>query len=82
MSSFCATTPEQYVAKAKALANNLPGLAQIRAGLRTRMQASPLCDARRYTRALDETYRKMWTRWCHEQLSRPADAALDTVRGS
>jgi protein O-GlcNAc transferase len=81
MSAFCAATPEQYVAKARALAENLPALAQIRAGLRPRMQASPLCDARRYGRVLEKAYRKMWTRWCHERVSRPACAASSSVRG-
>ena len=80
MSSFCAETPEQYVAKAKALAGNLPGLAQIRASLRARMQAGPLCDARRYACALEKAYRKMWQRWCHEQVNRRIHAASSTVR--
>ena len=79
MSSFCAATPEQYVARAKALAGNLPALARIRAGLRARMQASSLCDARRYARALDDTYRKMWTRWCHEQANLPGKTEAQDV---
>lgn len=75
MASFCAAMPEQYVAKARALAENLPALAQIRSGLRQRMRASSLCDAGRYARALDKAYRGMWRRWCHEQMNGPASAA-------
>ena len=82
MSCFCAVTPEQYVAKAKALASNLPALAQIRASLRARMQASPLCDAGRYARTLENAYRRMWKRWCREHARRPAYAASNSVRGA
>jgi protein O-GlcNAc transferase len=64
---LCARSPEQYVAKAAALAGNLRALAGLRGSLRSRMQASRLCDARRYALELETAYRQMWRRWCDRQ---------------
>jgi protein O-GlcNAc transferase len=59
-----AETPEQYREIAVRLANDLPALAELRAALRPRMAASPLADARQFTRDLEAAYRTMWRRWC------------------
>ncbi len=64
MSEFVATSAEEYVAKAVGLAADLPALAGLRAGLRDRLVQSPMCDALRFTRDLEDAYRTMWTRWC------------------
>jgi predicted O-linked N-acetylglucosamine transferase (SPINDLY family) len=60
---LAAFTPEEYVAKAIALAANLQALAQLRSSLRPLMKDSPLCDAKRFTRKVEAAYRKMWHRW-------------------
>ncbi len=52
---WIARTPDEYLAIARRLAADLPALAQIRAGLRERMRASPLCDAVTFTRTLEAT---------------------------
>ena len=57
-------TPDRYVDIAVALARDPARLAQLRGELRGRMVASPLTDAVRYTRALEEAYRRMWRIWC------------------
>ena len=59
-----AQTPEQYVRIAAALAQDLSRLSELRATLRDRMQASPLMDAPRFARNVEEAYRTMWRRWC------------------
>jgi predicted O-linked N-acetylglucosamine transferase (SPINDLY family) len=59
-----ATTQEDYVRIAVELANNRRELAALRAELRPRMAASPLCNAKAVAKTVEEAYRKMWRRWC------------------
>jgi len=66
LTDWVVQTPAQYVALAARLENELDRLAQLRAGLRERMLAT-LCDAKRFTRVLEEAYRTMWRRWCSQQ---------------
>jgi protein O-GlcNAc transferase len=42
-------------------------LATLRAGLRARVKASPLCDAPRFGRNLGAALRGAWTDWCAQQ---------------
>ncbi|MRR53855.1 MAG: tetratricopeptide repeat protein [Deltaproteobacteria bacterium] len=64
---FIVTDKSAYLAKAVSLAHDLAHLENIRLGLRERMQSSPLCDAVRFTRNLEEAFRTMWRRWCEGQ---------------
>lgn len=57
---------DAYVAKAIALAGDIPGLARLRSGLRERMRASSLCDAPRFARAFEAGLRRMWTYYCDQ----------------
>lgn len=59
-----AHTPQQYIQIAAELANDLPRLTELRATLRQRMQASPLMDAKRFARGMEDAYRTMWRNWC------------------
>jgi predicted O-linked N-acetylglucosamine transferase (SPINDLY family) len=45
-------------------ASDIASLANLRAGLRTQVKASPLCDARRFGRNLGATLRHAWQEWC------------------
>lgn len=53
-----------YVALALEKAADLEALATLRAGLRARTQASPLCDAPRFGRSLGAALRHAWREWC------------------
>jgi protein O-GlcNAc transferase len=55
-----ANTPGEYVDRCRSLAGDLPLLAALRAGLRDRMRASPLCDGPGFTRKLEDAFRTMW----------------------
>jgi predicted O-linked N-acetylglucosamine transferase (SPINDLY family) len=61
---LAAKSPDDFVQMAIDLANDLPRLAALRAGLRQRMLESPLTDAVKFTRGIEAAYRQMWRIWC------------------
>jgi predicted O-linked N-acetylglucosamine transferase (SPINDLY family) len=61
---LAAKTPSEFVRLAIEVANNWPRLAELRAGMRERMAASPLMDETRFTRNIEAAYRTVWKRWC------------------
>ena len=67
LDDLVAEQPAQFVTIAAGLARDLRRLSQLRATLRTKMQASPLMDAHRFARSMEATYRLMWQRWCSSQ---------------
>jgi len=66
---WVAADEDEYVAKAAAMAADLPRLAAVRAGLRAQMAASPLCDAPRFARNFEAALRGMWEHWCEKQAN-------------
>lgn len=64
LGEWIATSPEDYIARACQQGADPEALARLRAGLRERMARSPLCDALRFTAALESCYREMWRTWC------------------
>jgi protein O-GlcNAc transferase len=62
-----AATHEEYMAIARRLATDLPQLAAMRAALRQRVVASPLCNGRARARQLERLYRALWGRWCRQE---------------
>jgi predicted O-linked N-acetylglucosamine transferase (SPINDLY family) len=64
LTELVTATIEDYIAVASALAQDIERLSELRHGLRERMMASPLCDAKRYTRDLEAAYREMWKKYC------------------
>ncbi len=64
LQELAALTPEQYVRLAVELAGDLPRLRELRGTLRQRMERSPLMDAPRFARQVEQAYRQMWRRWC------------------
>jgi hypothetical protein len=77
MDFFAASTPEDYVAKATALASNLEALGKIRSSMRQRMAASVLCNAKAYAGSVEAAYREMWRKWCNRQFRSGAQRAGD-----
>jgi tetratricopeptide (TPR) repeat protein len=59
-----ASTEDDYVRIAAELARDLDRLAEMRVGLRARMQASPLMDEARFVEQIECAYRDAWRRWC------------------
>lgn len=66
---WIAENVEDYVAKAAAFAQDLEKLATLRAGLREQVLASPLFDAPRFARNLEDAFRGMWRKWCEQQTA-------------
>ncbi|WP_254632531.1 MULTISPECIES: methyltransferase regulatory domain-containing protein [Achromobacter] len=64
---WIAQTELEYVEKVVALANDLPALARIRAGLRDDMRASPLMDEAGHARKFESALREMFKQWCENQ---------------
>ncbi len=60
LTELIAQSTDQYVQIATELARDLPRLTQLRATLRSRMQASPLMDAPRFARSIEAAYIAMW----------------------
>jgi len=59
-----ARAPDQFVQIAVRLAEDKSRLSSLRAGLRARMERSPLMDGARFTRNMEAAYRSIWRRWC------------------
>jgi predicted O-linked N-acetylglucosamine transferase (SPINDLY family) len=67
MDGLVATCPDDYVAKAVALAGHSDALSRIRGALRRRMMASPVCDGYRFAAEVEAVYRAAWRKWCETQ---------------
>ncbi len=64
LTELAARDEEEFVRIAAALAGDLPRLAEIRAGLRERMERSPLMDGKAFARGVEQGYRQAWEHWC------------------
>lgn len=73
---WCTRNATELAQRAGELASNRARLHSLRHELRTRLLASPICDATRVTRQLETHYRALWRAWCEKQ---PCNS-LDLVR--
>jgi protein O-GlcNAc transferase len=64
LAELVAANQEKFVEIALGLAGDLPRLAALRAELRPRMAASPLCDGPRFAENLTGLLRSVWREWC------------------
>jgi protein O-GlcNAc transferase len=67
---WIAHSEAEYIARAVALARDVALRRALRAGQRSRMAASPLCDARDLAAALENAYFEMFERWQAKQDAR------------
>jgi protein O-GlcNAc transferase len=67
---WIARSEDDYIDTAVALASDLPKLAQLRAGLRAQMEASPLRDEAGFARRVESAYREMLSIWAGQQAPR------------
>jgi predicted O-linked N-acetylglucosamine transferase (SPINDLY family) len=82
LQALAAQTPEEYVTIAARLAGDLPRLQELRSTLRQRMERSPLMDAKRFARNMEEAYRLMWRRWCQQAGAAGLGACASTGSGA
>jgi protein O-GlcNAc transferase len=71
LADWVAADVEDYIALAARKAADVGALAELRAELRPRMRASPLCDAPRFGRGLGAALRHTWRDWCNRQTAAP-----------
>jgi predicted O-linked N-acetylglucosamine transferase (SPINDLY family) len=64
LKDLVASTEAQYADLAAALLRDRRRLAELRRGLRPRLESSPLMDVPRFTRHLETAFRGMWREWC------------------
>lgn len=67
LDDWIAADEADYLARAVRLAAAPGELEPLRAGLRARLEASPLMDAPRFASDLEQAFRGMWTHWCEQQ---------------
>jgi predicted O-linked N-acetylglucosamine transferase (SPINDLY family) len=64
LTELIAGRPEDYVRIAMDLASNRERLSELRGRLRQDMADSSLCDAKAFTRDVEDAYSRMWKAWC------------------
>jgi protein O-GlcNAc transferase len=64
LDDWIATDLTHYIDLAVAKSGDRTALAALRAGLRARVKAGPLCDAPRFGRNLGHALRHAWRHWC------------------
>lgn len=72
-----ARSDAEFVETALALSRDLPALAGLRRGLRSRMQSSRLMDGARFARNMEAGYRAAWQRHCAGLAPQRIDLEVD-----
>ncbi len=64
LDDLVASSPDDYVERAVALAGDRARLGTLHGDLRARVERSGLTDAKAFTEKLEAAYRRMWRHWC------------------
>ena len=64
LAEWVAQTREDYISRATLLSEDLVRLAAMRETLRSRMEASPLCNGVAFADRMEQAYRAVWKIWC------------------
>jgi predicted O-linked N-acetylglucosamine transferase (SPINDLY family)/predicted SAM-dependent methyltransferase len=67
LEDLVAESPQEYLDKAIALANDAARRSELRSTLRSRLRASPLLDAAAFTRGLESAYTQMWAAYAQKE---------------
>jgi len=70
LDDLAASSPEDYVERAVALAGDRTRLGALCGDLRARVERSGLTDAKAFTEKLEAAYRRMWRHWCARRNGR------------
>ncbi len=62
-----ARSAAQYIEIAAGLIGDAGGLAELRRGLRDRLESSPVMDARQFARDFEAALRTVWRTWCESR---------------
>lgn len=76
MAFLAASTPQEYITRATALAARQQNLVEMRAIMRRTIAGASLCNTNRFVRNVEAAYREMWRRWCQ---GRGAEVAAEQV---
>jgi predicted O-linked N-acetylglucosamine transferase (SPINDLY family) len=80
---FVAADAGDLIEKARYWAGHLPELAELRAGMRTRLRRSPIGQPAHIAGHFESALRQMWVRWCSRRPARSfATQDLKTVSAS
>lgn len=69
LQDWIASDQQDYLARAVRHATDLYALAEIRLGLRDRVQASPFFDREGFAQEFEYSLRSAWHDWCYRQLA-------------
>jgi predicted O-linked N-acetylglucosamine transferase (SPINDLY family) len=70
LGEMVAESQDQYVRIGIELARDMNALENLRAGLRSHMQSSALCDGQAFARTMEHTFQKVWRNWCQKNDQR------------
>ncbi|MBU2090542.1 MAG: tetratricopeptide repeat protein, partial [Alphaproteobacteria bacterium] len=73
LADWVTQSESDYVERAVTLAGDIAALDALRAGMRSRMRASPLMDEQGFARHYGTALRQMWKAWCEGGTPAPFD---------